>query len=619
MVDLHPFAEKVLCTDVDFGYDGKMVISDWGEGWTGNEEGRLYSVWDEAHVAEGDVSEIFANGFIDLPVDTLIQMLSHVDRRVRIRAQYELANRKSAVELVEVLQSKNQLSRIHAMWALAMIDRSGLKSVENIVPLLDDRDPEIRVQACQILGEANYTKAFAKIVEMIDDPNARVSYFATMATGYLGSAKDSIIEMLERNNNEDVYLRHAGVVALSKTQYAATMANLQTHPSQAVRLAAVLVLRRMESVFVTDYLNDPDDVVATEAARAIHDARIDGRGFGDEEGARQTLAASLSKARTIPWQKRAISANKMEHDCEGSVRVAEFAADETKPYEMRLLAMQALNNWGPPHHSKADRDIVEGRDIPRQHRIFVCIEGVDDAITKLLTESEGELLMETLRFASSNNRLFPKELCSKFVLDEKMPVSIRAYALQENASKELIEYALQSKHWKLRSTARDILLSQNDLSSEKLLLEAIQVGEIFEAQEAIKSLTRRPISFSKIDQETLRDELQLDYAEPWNKEIEDEWLLSGGNGIIGKQIVFENSQSECLRCHKIEGKGGIAGPPLDGVANRLDENQLLASLLYPNENVAEGFGDYSAMPPMGVLLSKREIRDVIEYLKTLQE
>jgi mono/diheme cytochrome c family protein len=163
------------------------------------------------------------------------------------------------------------------------------------------------------------------------------------------------------------------------------------------------------------------------------------------------------------------------------------------------------------------------------------------------------------------------------------------------------------------------LLSQNDLSSEKLLLEAIQVGEIFEAQEAIKSLTRRPISFSKIDQETLRDELQLDYAEPWNKEIEDEWLLSGGNGIIGKQIVFENSQSECLRCHKIEGKGGIAGPPLDGVANRLDENQLLASLLYPNENVAEGFGDYSAMPPMGVLLSKREIRDVIEYLKTLQE
>ncbi|MBC8309487.1 MAG: HEAT repeat domain-containing protein [Planctomycetes bacterium] len=619
MVDLHPFVEKVLCTDVDFGYNGKMVISDWGEGWTGNEEGRLYSVWDESHVADGDVSEIFASGFTSLPVDTLIQMLSHVDRRVRIRAQYELADRKNTLALAKALQSDNQLVRIHAMWALAMIDRSGERCMEFVAPLLDDLDPEIRVQACKILGEAHFTKAFAKIVALIDDPNSRVSYFATMALGYLGNAKDAIIAMLERNNNEDVYLRHAGVVALTKTQYAAAMANLQTHPSQAVRLAAVLVLRRMESEFVADYLNDPDDDVATEAARAIHDGRIDGRGYGDEEGARQTLAASLSHARTIPWQKRAISANKMEHDCYGSVRVAEFAADATKPYEMRLLAMQALNNWGPPSPSKADRDIVEGRVIPRKHMSFICIEGVDDAIHALFTSAEGELLMETLRFVSSSSGLFPKELCDKFVLDEKMPVSIRAYALQVNDNKDLIEYALQSEHWKLRSVARDVLLSQNDLSAEKLLLEAIQVGEIFEAQEAIKTLTRRPLVFSKIDNETLRDELQLDFAEPWNKEIEDAWLLHGGNGIIGKQIVFENSKSECLRCHKIEGEGGIAGPPLDDVANRLDEDQLLAALLYPNENVAEGFGDYSAMPPMGVLLSKREIRDVIEYLKTLQK
>ena len=32
MVDLHTFVDRVLCTDVDFGYNGRMVISDWGRG-----------------------------------------------------------------------------------------------------------------------------------------------------------------------------------------------------------------------------------------------------------------------------------------------------------------------------------------------------------------------------------------------------------------------------------------------------------------------------------------------------------------------------------------------------------------------------------------------------------
>jgi quinoprotein glucose dehydrogenase len=617
MVDLHPFAEKVLCTDVDFGYDGKLVVSDWGEGWTGNEEGRLYSVWDEEHVAEGDVTVTIQGGFKNKTTENLVELLQHVDRRIRIRTQYELASRKSVEELLPVLQSDNQLARIHAMWALAMMQRNALlPQMQHVFPLLQDSDPEIRAQACQILGEAHYTKAFATIVSLVDDPNKRVSYFATMALGYLGNAKDAIFAMLERNDNEDVYLRHAGVVALTKTQYAATMANLQTHPSQAVRLAAVLVLRRMESPFVADFLNDPDDQVATAAACAIHDARINGRGFGEEEGAMDALASSLSKARTIPWQKRAISANKMEHGCEESAHVAEFAADASKPYEMRLLAMQALNNWSPEF--TADRDIIEGRIIPSRHMNFFCIEGVDDAIRDLLQNADGELLMETLRFSSTSKKFIPKELCATFVLNEELPIDVRSYALQLDSSEELIEYALQNEHWQLRAAARDVLLRQNDLDAEGLLFDAIENGEMFEAQEAIKSLAKYPLASSKIKKATLRDELKLDYAETWSHKIEDAWLLRGGNPLLGKQVVFENSKSECLRCHKIDGKGGIAGPDLDGIADRLDEEQLLAALLSPNEEVAEGFGEYSAMPPMGILLNKREIRDVIAYLKTLK-
>ena len=162
-VDEHPFVQGVLCTDVDFGYNGKMVVSDWGEGWQGNFEGRLYSVWDEQHVHEGDVSELFAEGFTTQPTESLQAMLAHRDRRVRIRAQIELAKRNEATPFIHALASSNQLARIHGMWGLAMLDRRGNSQMDQIVPLLHDSDAEIRAQASKILGESQYRLAFDEV------------------------------------------------------------------------------------------------------------------------------------------------------------------------------------------------------------------------------------------------------------------------------------------------------------------------------------------------------------------------------------------------------------------------------------------------------------------------
>ena len=610
MVDLHTFVDRVLCTDVDFGYNGRMVISDWGEGWQGNYEGRLYSVWDEAHVDEGDVSGIFADGFQKRTSEELILMLFHIDRRVRIRSQYELAKRDASEELVGVLSSDHQLAKIHAMWALAMMSRNDQQQMTVIAPLLYDFDPEIRAQACRILGEARFSEGFERIVELIDDPTPRVSYFATIASGHLGNAHDSIIEMLERNNNEDVYLRHAGVVALAQSQYASAMANLQTHPSSAVRLAAVLVLRKLGSVFTADFLEDPDDAVATEAARAIHDGRI--------YSAMDDLAKSLLRARTIPWQKRAISANKMAHQCEESVLVATFAADASKAESTRILAMQALRKWDTSSQKRVNRDIVEGRVDSREHVGGACIGDIQSQMESLLQHSEGDLLLETLQFANETNTQLPNELVATFVRDEMMPINIRTYLLQLSVSFDLLEYALQSEHWQLRARSREISLEQGSPNAVRQLLETVDVGEVYEAQQAVKSLATVPSAFSKIDTVALRNELKLDYSEASSLKFDSKWLLSGGNPSLGKEVVLENSRGECLRCHKINDHGGIAGPSLDGVGSRLSWEQMREALLVPGLNVAEGFGEYSAMPPMGVLLDHRELRDVIAYLKTLQ-
>ena len=142
--------------------------------------------------------------------------------------------------------------------------------------------------------------------------------------------------------------------------------------------------------------------------------------------------------------------------------------------------------------------------------------------------------------------------------------------------------------------------------------------------------------------------------------------LSGGDAARGRKIFYENAAVGCTRCHHIGNDGGgNAGPILDGIASRQPREYLLESIVFPNKQVAQGFetamismkngaayagvvkrendanlvllspedgevslkkGDIasrdkglSGMPEgLGQLLSKQELRDVIEFLGTLK-
>jgi mono/diheme cytochrome c family protein len=274
-------------------------------------------------------------------------------------------------------------------------------------------------------------------------------------------------------------------------------------------------------------------------------------------------------------------------------------------------------DWDASISRQVNRDIIEGRVIPRRHRDSVCIEDVQLQMDALFQHADGELLLETLRFANKHSMPLPKGYAEKLVLDTTLPIEIRTYALQKDPTEELLDIALQSDRWQLRSTARDVLLRQQHATAVQELLHVVKVGEVFEAQAAIQSLSSERKYEAELVGVEIRKELKLEYAEMSNEKVEDDWLTHGGNPSLGEKIVFENSRSECLRCHKIHDRGGIAGPSLDGVGTRLGVGELLGALLSPNNEVADGFGDYSAMPPMGTLLTKREIRDVVAYLKTL--
>jgi quinoprotein glucose dehydrogenase len=66
--------------------------------------------------------------------------------------------------------------------------------------------------------------------------------------------------------------------------------------------------------------------------------------------------------------------------------------------------------------------------------------------------------------------------------------------------------------------------------------------------------------------------------------------LSGGNAAAGRRIFFERSDVQCVRCHQIGDQGGQVGPPLTKIAEQKTREYLLESIVTPNKQIAEGWG-----------------------------
>ena len=142
-------------------------------------------------------------------------------------------------------------------------------------------------------------------------------------------------------------------------------------------------------------------------------------------------------------------------------------------------------------------------------------------------------------------------------------------------------------------------------------------------------------------------------------------VLVGGDKVRGETLFKEHAAAACLRCHKVNNSGGEAGPDLTGIADKKDRAYILESIILPNATIAESFqmlivtmknGDLQAgvlqsetaaelvlqmpgtsavtikkaeikaretapsgMPPnMPDVLTKREIRDIVEYVASLK-
>ncbi len=639
------FVKGVLTTDCEFGNDGSLYVLDWVESWGGVGKGRIYKFSDPAANTglQAETQKLIAEGMTQRSDGDLAKLLGHADQRVRQAAQFALAAQGPAAApvLVKVASDPKAatLPRIHAIWGLGQLAEKQADAAQPLIALLTDADAEVRAQSAHVLGDRKVAGAAEKLVALLKDGAPRPRFFAALGLGKLAhpAAVEPLFQMLADNNDRDPILRHGAVMGLKTSATAQQLAAKAKDGSVAVRIGALLALRRQQSPEITAFLQDADEGVLLEAARAIHDAPI--------EPAMPALAALLTsnKIKNPRILERAVNANYRLGKSDNARALATFAANSGAPEAARKDALEALAIWGGP--SAQDRVLNLWRPIANRPATD-AVGAIGGALPALLKDSPGGIQEISAKLAGQLALTSAGEPLAALVANEKAPASARIEALKslvrlkDSHLSQAAKSAFIAKDAKLRSEGLQALAAGDPAAAVRMIDEAIKNGSVVEKQGALAALAQmqRPeasaLLSSLLDRLTAGQapaEIQLDIYEAAKKsgsqEVKDKLAkykaslpatnpgapfkiaLAGGDVERGKRLFREKQEVQCFRCHKCEGGDSLVGPDLTHIGASKDRTYLMESIVFPNKVIAPGFAIVSLALKDGSVVAGRVLSE----------
>ena len=679
------FIDNILPTDCAFGVDGGLTLSDWVMGWDQTMRGRLYTVraplGKRGEELVHEVAELLRADFSLFEVERLTELLGHRDQRIRLNAQLALVERATASDAgaLKALTSTaakdldRQLARVHAIQGLAIVHRRSTEQPRNNIlgTLLEDSDAEIRAQACIAAGEsaAHSSGLVPSILSVAkQDRNARVRAQAAIALGKIAAAnaganaerriRDALVTVLETNNFEDPFLRHAAIYGLelvgaSGPDGLAAVLEAVRNANANVRLACAVTLRRLRRPEIALLLNDREHLVVIEAARAIYDEPI--------PDAMADLGRLLDQPfdpdalDTVLTRRRAMNARYHVGRQQDADAIARAAARVDLPEAIRIEALSILAEWEVA--ARQDRIVGDWRKLPTEHRRAPhARQALRRIATELLArETPGPVrsatasAIGTLKLTDpTTSRALRAIVTTESDTDEVRSACFNALAVIDEGAAVALARTLEKTDKQLRQSVLTVLARREPsaaLAQLKPLLESKKAADRRSAfdvlggvdlPEAHSLLAKQVRAFAETrlrpsDTANFPGAAALELVRaaetntsPETQEALQDWLLGqapekmvlepfavcleGGDASRGFRLFHYEPATSCRRCHQVGPYGGEAGPKLDGIGSQRSREELLESLIMPQARIAEGFQQ--------VVLGLRDGGTVIGTLKS---
>ena len=699
------FVKGVGAGDVELGFDGNLYICDFGGGWSINTRGAIHVLTPKSasHKEAGaEVARWFKKGLQNQSIAQLVTLLKSPDKRLRQAAQHALAKHgkgaKPAFEMVAMDPVAGLLPRLHGIWGLGQLARQGIDTSGELLELSRSTDPEIRANVARTLGDSNITRSKGRLVQLLRDPSPRVQSLAAIALGRVAQRGDlpaaqalyTLAGVSRKDDAVDPVLRHACLSALDRIGTPALALQQAKSPNQEIRLLALLFLRRHADEGLSIFLDDPDVLLRTEAIRAIYDTAA-----LDSPAGR--FLANLTPVEVAAYpdsiQRRIVAANYRLGTQRNALNLLAFAASPEIAPKIRVAAFQALLLW----EKRIETDPVYGdyrpyppnSPKPTTESLRVAIAG--QLLDFLSGENAPNLQSMGIKLSTQAGIHLNPQVLRDQILDQSLGADVRVAAMDSLFQPigahpgDFLPQLFDDPQPPVQAAALRHAFAKN-MELESVAVRKILKGELPVAREAILGLSGvNPLLIAKFWKNALelnpRPGLRLDlYLAMKNSKLEanqrkaakfdtsqphavQSLATVGGDPAKGKSI-YEN-QGACRQCHKIGNAGGIQGPDLTLVADRLKTEELVESLVNPGATITPGYGNsvvtlkegttltgriskkdaqqltliaidgketviplgqiqsttppISAMPPMGLSLPPLDLRDLVAYLSTLKK
>ncbi|NJM38474.1 MAG: hypothetical protein HC845_11780 [Akkermansiaceae bacterium] len=640
LTDSRKLAWGVCATDVEYSWDGKVFVTDFVTGWKSHQNGRLLSIsaGDKTWLQEeaNSAARIIKEGFDQRSSAELANLLKHLDLRVRLRAQLALTRKADALKrFSDAADSSIFHVRVHAIQGLGIMVRRGsallptpkpgfavipaaqdmADAQKKLISLLEDKNSEIRALSLKALADSQ-SKPVLQLGPLLGDESSRVRFFAAILAGKHKMIENfgQVCDLLEENANKDAYLRHAGVFALQGMATKPTFLNgLAVHESPAVRLAAVVAMRRTQNLGMIRFMEDDDTKVADEAIRALYD---NGSSFHYRLIAE--LLDEVHKREWTPFMLRRLIHGAFRSGTEDDFkRLLAVATDAKIPDSVHEEALRLISLWAEPFPV----DQLTGHWKPLEKRDPATIRPILAAALPDLLKRQDNVLTSMLKWISEYQLESPSlnsDALRTIIQNAKLPAEARAIALDLFAASsppelthfltELIKdpsddvslsalAALTKLSPETAITALGTLVSSDKVARAQkawnilATLPGDSVDAIFEkkinelsAAKGISSSAIELLAAAKKRTSPLTKNALVAFEKSLAESTDPlaKWNISleGGDVDRGAALFSTHPASECMRCHRAaEGHtvGGETAPNLLGIANRHKDKRYFSN------------------------------------------
>lgn len=636
-----PADELFRPCQVVIGPDGALYVCDWRTNSTGNNgvgdqiHGRILRLtWrgDGADPALPRASLDRWTHVANAPEGELVELLSSAEQGLRFRALDRLASSESGRALLPgIACDRGRPVRARAAAAFALgraLDPSGIAALTRI--LAEDGDEELRRVAVEQLGHAPGKLAGDKLLEVtiaaLGDGSPAVRRSAAIASANLElrrrerspAVERRLLEALRASTGTDRFLEDGLLRALEKLGRSALQPLLELAGSTdaAARGFAVRQLAALRGRLAAEVLDDVLENAAERLTQAELTAILEARGQIQTE-------PPVGPGALAGWIEKHPGAS------DGALAVALHSLvllGRSDGDRVVAAVLRLLEAGGAPLRLSALRSIARGKLLraaaPLVKRLTA---GKLDEAEELETVRTLAQLRSVRRWAQSKfedgvdgESEALAELCSRLGPGQvRRELLVLLGGLRTEAALPIAEPLLRS------GDAADVGAAIEALSADpgqaeqmaKLLIDgkiaAEHLTRVVSALDRHLAGSRPSAELRNLREQVLKRGLAID-LDPRQVARVEELVRTRGNASRGLKVLSDEKRAACLRCHRLEGKGGAVGPDLTGLHRSLGPAKLLESILAPSLEVKESFAAWVAVTRAGQAFSGIKISETAE-------